>query len=505
MPTSKNYQLLQDWLRFSPWLLGLGFVFWLGSFTLFGLSMDQEIALANFNPSAWLSQGRWAIFLIVTYLYPQPVLAYFPHLILLFCLTASFVLFISALEVPLEKKWLVLLSFPVFVAYPVWYFIAEFYANLIPTALGTLACTIAAWLFAQQMKKTASALPTALSFGLQSLLVFFAMGTYQSLLFMAAAMYLILLLVQLFQEQSRTYIIKNLAYIAALLLSSVVVNQLWLELLYALHEVEPSYVNNMINLQATLKNLGFTMRSALADSYILYTGSFYDTKSKKLSLLSYSLVVAVGAFYTIRYSKNKGFSLLLVIAIFLVPFSLNFITGALASIPYRSNLAVAIIVWLFGFLALSLSRHQFIKGLCIVLVLISNVQILHLHARYNSETAMLYDYNKRVAAQLFERILQVVPDYDMQSIQLIDMEGSLPYTRLYGNVMTTTIGQPFTNTPHHTAARNVLYMEALNIRNLQAVSEEQRLELAPIYKTMPSWPASGSVRYQDGVVLIKLS
>src|SRR5690606_32150836 len=101
-----------------PHFIILGFFFWFYSLSSYSISIDQEFAALQVNPTEWLRQGRWFVHFLTSYLLPQPVLPYFTTLVFCLCIALSYVLIL--LSHRLAVDWRALLVFPVFAAFPVW-------------------------------------------------------------------------------------------------------------------------------------------------------------------------------------------------------------------------------------------------------------------------------------------------------------------------------------------------------------------------------------------------
>lgn len=490
----------QSWLRFSPWFFALGLLFWWSSFSFLGLGIDQETALFREDQRGWLSQGRWFIFLFTQYLYPQPVLVYFPHVVFVLCMVLSYLLLLRAFAVSFRQRWWALLIFPVFMAHPVWYFIAEFAANLVPTALGMVAVAVAVWLFKQP--------PRLKNIVLQMLLLCLALGSYQSLIFVAYVLYAGLLVQHYYKEHSLQGLrsLKPFMLMVLIMAGSLVVNALLLKTMYVLFQTGPSYIHNHINLEIWLHRPVKALESYFKNVFRFYTG---DVKAYQSTLFASGLVIltALVLFYKQIKPKPRRLRLLLwllVISILAVPITPQILV-VVTTAPYRTYLAVAMTLWLASAYVLHRLQHSRYIALAVTGVLLLNVQILHLHARYDSAKQFLYQHDQQVALQLYERILQLIPDYNPKQHHALSVYGPIDYTAPYGGLSSTLLSGSFFSWDNGSAYRVALYMRSQNYKGLQPVDAHTQQELLPIYQTMPSWPAANSVQLHNNIIMVKFS
>src|SRR5690606_30104951 len=122
-------------------------------------------------------------YLLSSFLLPQPVVPYFPVLIFNGSLLTSYILILTAHRMPLG--WREMAIFPVFVAFPFWYLIAEFYANLLSVAIGMMLVSSALVMFAAEIGFRAGSSPLKVRaplIVLCGLQIGIATGAYQSFL-----------------------------------------------------------------------------------------------------------------------------------------------------------------------------------------------------------------------------------------------------------------------------------------------------------------------------------
>ena len=72
-------------------LLAVGLVANLYFLSNFSPSIDDEFAALRGDPGVWLGQGRWTVYLIERFLFPQPAIPYAPYILLTVCQALAYV------------------------------------------------------------------------------------------------------------------------------------------------------------------------------------------------------------------------------------------------------------------------------------------------------------------------------------------------------------------------------------------------------------------------------
>lgn len=517
-PSLSTPSSLKSWFPTLPWLFAIGFVFWFGSLAMFGINMDQGYAMFREDQRIWLSQGRWTIFLLAQYIHPQPVLAYFPHLVYVLCAVCAYPLLLDALQVSTRSKKAALLAFPLFMAHPIWYFILEFTANTVPTGLGLLSTAMAVWLFAVLIQQR-SPLHPLLNGLLQIVLLCLALGLYQSLLFMAATFYLALLIKYYVQ---RPLCLKPLLLSAFILGVGLATNSLLLELLYKLYETQDDYVSNNLHLNKIIENTSHALNFTLSNLREVYLG---ETRVYSTSFITSGLIfILTAGYFLLVQAKNtylqisqnnqerRGLSalILLVLSVFVllvlfVPLIPQLLTGGVYRMPYRTLIAVSTPLWLATIYLLTQAQNKSWRYVVLAVVVCSQIQILHIHARFNSSTALLKNYDRTLATAIYNRATEFIPHFSLQTPTSFDISGGINYTPIYGDPPSSLMTDSFFGQKYDVQMRVGNFMRSQGLTGLVPVNMNYHLALKPYYADMPSWPADGSMRMHDGILLIKLS
>ena len=134
-----------------PVLIGMACLFWLFSLTQYSISIDDEYAIFRRDNSVWLGQGRWGIYLLTEFVLPQAVVPFLPNLILCITLSTSYLILLYAHGMRLSK--MLIAAFPIFMGFPTWYFLSEFYANTLAVSIGLVLSSTALFLFSDSIKE----------------------------------------------------------------------------------------------------------------------------------------------------------------------------------------------------------------------------------------------------------------------------------------------------------------------------------------------------------------
>src|SRR5690606_16908163 len=144
--------------------------------------------------------------------------------------------------------------FPILAAFPTWYFIGEFYANLLSVSVGLLLCTFSVLLFTKAVRANEQhALSTAgrvLSVVGVTIMTGTALGTYQSYLTAFSGMVLGVLLFEWrgVTENRPPRVWKRLFWMIVALAGAFLFYQLMSWCLKASLRVEGDYVGSFVNL-----------------------------------------------------------------------------------------------------------------------------------------------------------------------------------------------------------------------------------------------------------------
>lgn len=493
-----------------PALLLLAMVFWFSSLSVYSISIDQEFAALQAGPLWWVSQGRWTTHFLTHYVLPQPVVPYLPHLILCGALAVSYLLLLRAHELRCDNR--ALFVFPLFAAFPTWYFIGEFYANLLSVSVGLLFCCTAVLIFTLMLRAyERGGMPVGTltaAMAAAAVLLGAALGTYQSYIAAFAAMVLGSWLLEWRAgslKLDRGFpVIRRLVWLAVVLGCSAVFYQLVSVLMRLLLSAPSDYVGGFVNLS------GFLARPLSVSASIIKEAAHFYAGSSKLFGVTLSgcgvlVLLGLGSVLSSRGggAKYLGGALLLALLCLLAPFGLHFMSGGGGTMPYRTMVAAPYAAWLMGMLALSACTGWQRKAAYAALF-VGGFQLLNAHASYSGARILTLGHDRELAAAVYARIVQHAPEFDRSYRQKVDFHGAKPFSSVLPKPYSSTIGYSFFEWDGGNPVRIFYFMKLIGYDGLQLIGSEEREALQSVYAGMPVWPAADSVRRVGDTVLVKL-
>lgn len=509
----------------------LALVFWFTSLSTYFISIDQEFAAFQAGPLWWVEQGRWTTHLLTRYILPQPVVPYFPHLILCAAISLSYLMLLRAHERRCDGK--ALLLFPLFLAFPTWYFIGEFYANLLSVAVGLVLCCLAVLMFSRSVRAYAAgdlsitALVGALIGG--GLLLGAALGTYQSYITAFLGMALGVVLLERYQiaspelsrnrapahaaptpghaassaPQAPAGIGLQLAALTGILATAVVFYQAVSLAFRALLETQEAYVGSFMNVSTLVAQPLTVLRSILEESLLFYGG---NSRLFGVSVAACGAVVLLGlaaVLWRRRPVANFAICLALCVACLAAPFALHLVAGGGWHMPYRAMVAAPYAIWLMGVLALGASAALIRKAAFAALV-VAAFQLLNAHASYTGARQLALAHDRDLAAAVYARVVEQFPDFDRNGSQKVDFHGAKPFASVLPRPHSSIAGFSFFEWDGGNPVRIIYFMKLIGYGGLDLITSAQRDALVFHYADMPIWPAAGAVRRVGDTVLVKL-
>lgn len=493
-PTTHCSSLQKD-LQILPWIIGLAFIIWFSSLSTFHLGIDQEHAFLRTDERIWLEQGRWFIFFLNQYFYTQPIVGYFPNLVFILLSSFSYLLVVKSLNNQTDNSWIIILSSIVFTSHPFWYFIAEFYTNLIPAGIGLICCSYSMYLASRNKSSI-----------IQIILIMTAIGNYQSFLLVMLSMYGILIINRIIYQEQKVEL-KPLVKKAIILVLAVSAHYLFLEILYKIYNTHASYTAQLINPQLFLETPLRVTKSVLTGAFFSYIG---NEKIYGNNILFLGLLTTLGFFsiiYQAKRSKQIILCLITVAFLLLSPFLLQMAAGDFFGIALRVSVGLPLVAWYLTFSAFRILKTQQAQYILLGILILAGIQFSYLHAKYTTLKQLTLAHDKLIASQIFERISQLLPDDPKKATYTLLVQGGLPYTPPYPGVPTTALTGSFFWWDFGNAERIRNFMHILGYDGFHAYPYHKSIELikelAPIYNQMPTWPAKDSIQLHQNFILIK--
>lgn len=489
-------------------LAGMSIALNIHSIANFSISIDDEMAAFRVQPDIWLEEGRWTTYLMERFVFPQPVIPYAHNLMFALSIALAYMFLVRAHNLP--RDWRMFLAFPVFGAFPTWWFITAFYANLPSVSLGVMLVTLAGFIFART-RSAGRGIPWGW-LGLQVVLLTVAVGCYQSFLLMYLAVGVGLILLEYVFEDALPNPMRSV-WLSLAQLGAVSV--LGFATYWAINSITQNlivmrtsaYIDSFWNFKTLLeKPLLVLMVSFIAEIRAYYSGA---VSKYGVSLFSVGLVVFFAWLAILASSWDKEWrrilvSLMLWSGLLVLPFMLNILSAK--ELPTRSFLAIPYILWLMAAMLLQ-GKNVVAKTINAVLVSVLIFQIAIAQGMYAATEYITQQHDRMLAADLYVRMSAIDERFDRNEKILVDFYGTKSADTIYPNPLSGTMGVSIFEFAwqREDIWRMVNFMKLLGYANLQPVEYEQRLQLTPIFETMPAWPAPGCVQKVNDVYLIKLS
>lgn len=485
-------------------LLGIGVVLNIIPIVNFFLSVDDERGAFRTDPSVWIADGRWTAFLVEKLIFPQPVMPYVPHLFFYTCLALSYMFILRAHS--LKFNWISALSYCIFIAHPIWWFIGEFYSNIPSTGIGMLMLSIGIYIFSKSHTRDQTIGKTIKQALFSSFLLSLAIGAYQSLVmfYIAAGLGAIIFDYRknnLTTELSLTPTFRRITLLFATLVGGVILYAIFNKIAQLAYPSERSYIDNFLRINELISDPFLITRLVLKEAWKLYSGSI---STYGVSFFSSAIILGLAVLFLLTQKTWKAliWMALLVAAMLIAPFLLNFVAGGIY-LPLRAMLAISFVAWIATIVVLEKNGLMRVIGTGFALILL--FQMVSVNGQYSASTIMATNHDRLTAETLYARISEANPKFDRDEPITVDVYGHLPFSSRYPAPETSTMSSSFFNWDQGNVYRMMEYMRLIGFTNVYATGNAARIPLTPHFDKMPVWPAEGSVRYQDGIYFVKLS
>jgi hypothetical protein len=424
-------------------------------------------------------------FLLSQYILPPPVVPYFPVAFFGLCAAFSYILLVSACRIAFDFR--AVISFAVFAAFPVWSCLLEFPTNTETAGMALVFCAAAIFLLGAVVKKTRRAMAWLVV--AQVVAVTCAVGTYQAFILVYVAMALCVVYMAVPREGQ----IRSVLLVACVCLVSVALDLVVQQAFLAAMHSRLAYVDQFFRPDLLLASPVQVLRHFIANVAQTYMGSrlFFG-----VSLWAAPILVVLAILSVLE--KRSALAALLFFGVLAVPFVLVVVAGQM--MPMRTMLALPSALWLCSVLATS-ARQAFLRWVGIAATLLLGLQSAAAISQYQAERELAAKFDQRLASAIYERISQVA---DLRKPQLVELFGAVERKPIYRVPFGSSAGGTFFHWDGGNPNRMLAYMQVTGYQNLVLVPNQRRLQLKGQFAGMPSWPAPGSVRKVDDVVLVKL-
>ncbi|MCQ3027272.1 glucosyltransferase domain-containing protein [Pseudomonas tremae] len=469
--------------------------------TTLSLSVDDEMGALRTDPEIWISQGRWAVYLIERFLLPLPAIPFIPYLIFDAALAVSYMAIIRAHgAIP---SWKTYVAFPVFCSFPTWWLISEFSSNVPAVALGLLLTALSAYLSAPALNLEASQKSKLKSFAI-CLMLATAIASYQSLILFYLSVGLGVLLVGVISTPNNmTYwIIRGGLRYLFLAIGSMISYFLINKVFQEVSGSYSAYLSGFIKLDQLIEQPLTTLIQITNEAKSLYFGSAYYFGAS-IGLAPFMLLATTLVILITTPRTNKLLATLMWLLVLTTPFLLHFLAGA-GGMPMRTMITLAYVAWLMVFISLTAAR-TLSPTVFAPLVIIYTIQLLDLNSQYMASATLTQKHDELLAADIYRRIGEIDRNFDITKPVKIDFYGHKKFETVYAKAWSSTTQASFFDWDNGNILRILTYMKILGYQNLHAVDGNTGRALTPVFMTMPVWPALGSVMKQGDTYLVRLS
>ncbi|KPX26533.1 hypothetical protein ALQ08_01096 [Pseudomonas syringae pv. delphinii] len=469
--------------------------------TNLSLSIDDEMGALRTDPEIWISQGRWAVYIIERFLLPLPAIPFIPYLILDVALALSYMLLVRAHGA--MPSWRSSIAFPVFCSFPTWWLIGEFSSNVPAVACGLFLTALSAYLSAPSLNLEGSKRSTLKTLTL-CLMLATAISCYQSLVLLYLSVGLgVLLIGTMSTSNNMTYWLLRggLRYLFLAIggmISYFILNKIFQDA-YGSYS---AYLGGFVKFDQFIEHPLTASRQIFAEARSLYFGSAYYFGSS-IGLAPYILLASTLTVLKITYGKNKPLATLVWVLALTTPFLLHFLAGA-GGMPMRTMISLAYVAWLMVFILLTATR-AFSPIVFAPITLIYIIQLLDVNSQYIASATLTQRHDELLAADIYRRVGEIDKTFDRTKPVKIDFYGHKQFETVYAKGWSSTTQASFFDWDNGNILRILTYMKILGYPNLYAVDKDAGRALTPIFMTMPVWPALGSVIKVDDTYLVRLS
>ncbi|MBS0967668.1 hypothetical protein CYR40_21885 [Chimaeribacter arupi] len=447
--------------------------------THFTLSIDEEFSN---NYLQTIALGRWGHALLRLFIFPEPYAPWFTTLCALLFASAAAVVMAKVLQFSAHIS---LCFVALFIALPQFAYQLQFSNQADTVGLGFLSAALSVYYF-----KRATPL-----YGLSIITYVFAISIYQSLAFLPISLILLCVIKENIEGKNNKQSLLTLAGFAAISVLSVIAYELILLSFQHYYQVSgASYFSSLIN-------WGKLSTSQVISQTVHYIADFF-TFNGFYGLQPFSLVVIPFLFLSFSLIYKKGIAgmvpVMLLVGLLFSPFVMPVISGGFQAPRVLTSLSL-VMAGLFSLMMMYLSNKAVNILFSAIILLIGSASASQLfYSDYMSEKA-----DSLLATQITTQIYQTYPDFNAETTGIYFF-GMPKRDNIWKKPNSDVFGYSFFTWDGGNNARMIAYYRALGIASLHKASETQLSTVREQAKTLPVWPAAGSIAMINNVLVIKL-
>ncbi len=463
----------------------------------FNLTIDEELyAIGAMPPINWLREGQWGMYLLQSFVLPNPIVPIVPLGLALIFHILSILLLLDAWGV--KSFWIQLLAGPLILVYPGWAYVYVFSSLSYVVGIGLFMAASSLWVYKNIEKisyKLLAFLPATFAFALYqailpAFLIFFI--AYFALSIVRKSTVTILNLFHFFLITTLAGLTYYLAQQGFITISNI---------------QSTGYVENHFITISDIVHLNLNL-DASEEIVILYGGSdsVYTFAMFSLPLLIFVLLLATvlkNAQQPSWWDKTLTLSLSILIlivpvlpALFMQVIKLRFLIG----IPF--SVATLTII------SIENCKGQVLRWLISVLSALTILQfIISINQLFGAPHHISLQSDRILAGRIMERIEMArsqSPKPD--EVKYIEVIGSFQKTPTLINpnpYRYEIIGKSFFEFNGGVSRRIVAFLNTLDYAELSPLPIDRRADFILISERMPAWPRMGNIQVVNDTVLLK--
>lgn len=485
------------------YLLVIGVVAYAGDIFSFSLNIDSENHAYDYGAKdAWVSQGRWGMYLLNLWLLPDAVMPFMPaFLATAGCAVGAFFFMLTLSE---QRGPADYLAAPLAIACPVLYF--ALYFTTLGYGIGVAFTAVNVGMYLLTRWHVAG-------FILSVLLFAFGIGIYQAVLPLIAVIFAFYMVSSI--ADGKFLSLQDLftcvgIFVLAMLVAYGCYEAIKQWMLYSMNlQYDEAYLSGFIKLNTNSSYLSYVLLKTFAAGIDYYTGGkvFYLYDLHVLNWLFYfCLAVVLTRIVTASQQSVvvRALGVLGLIASLLAPLAMHVMNGG--EMPPRTTLGVPYVFAGLVFVT-AMSGSNLVRLVVALLVTACFYKFAVINNRYAFANQMVWQSDREFSTRLLaevEKVWYKLPPktiHDKYTIELVGVKFNFETPVL---PQREVIGASFYNWAAGDINRITRLFLTMGVFDYTPATIEQRLSVAEQAMAMPAWPAAGSVDVINGIIVMKI-
>lgn len=457
----------------------------------FNLTIDEEIHSTYSGALlAWIQQGRWGIYLLNALVMPKTIIPFVPLFVTLVFQVGAILVLLNAWGV--HSKFEQFIVGALYMTFPIMASVYTFSTFNYAIGIGLFSISLGIYIFVKSgSKRWFAVLPIA-----------FALSIYQGFLPVILSSFLVYLLIVLMRD--RIFLLKDGFVFALVFLVAYVSYDLILQIfLFLLKLKVDPYIAGQFDLVFFLKHPLDALFQVL---HHLMLPVYFGAKSLytfDIWIMGILLLVSIASFFLdilrlTHVQKTLGF--LLAFGILFLPFASGLLMKGQMSMRFLLAVPIAFSgSVLLGMMGRSNNYRLFVSvlsGICVYYFVVSNNQLF-------ASSYLALQEDRSFATRLIDAIETTRVKAGVQELHYIEVVGYYARPSMPSMPKIETFGASFFEWGGGDPGRVAAFLQLMGYPALQPLPLQDRAGLIPVSAEMTIWPAAGSVKVIDDVVVVK--